>query len=152
RYGSGPDIIGATMRVNGVPATVIGVMSPGFGFPERAELWQPLALRPVDDSTARGVADINAFGRLKASATLGQAEVDPNRVMPRVARALPDADAKLTAKVRPFRDQMTGGPLRVIFTALMGASIVLLLTACANVGCLLLARSASRTAAVAVQM
>ena len=42
RYGSDPNVLGRTIRVNGVPSVVIGVMPDGFSFPTRSRLWQPL--------------------------------------------------------------------------------------------------------------
>ena len=43
RYKGDRAVIGRTIRVNGVPSTVIGVMAEGFGFPARSRLWQPLS-------------------------------------------------------------------------------------------------------------
>lgn len=48
RYHSDPTAIGRTIRVSGVPATVIGVMPEGFRFPIVSDVWQPLAPRPGD--------------------------------------------------------------------------------------------------------
>jgi hypothetical protein len=47
RYQADPGVIGRTIRVNGVPSTVIGVMPEGFGFPVRSRIWQPLTLMPA---------------------------------------------------------------------------------------------------------
>src|SRR5262245_10189898 len=43
RFGSDSMVLGRTVRVNGIPRTVIGIMPPRFGFPEFAALWLPLA-------------------------------------------------------------------------------------------------------------
>ena len=54
RYGGDPAVIGRTVRVNNVPATVIGVMPAGFRYPFLSEVWQPLAhFRRRDESTTR---------------------------------------------------------------------------------------------------
>ncbi len=42
RYGSDPNVVGRTIRVNDMPSVVIGVMPEGFKFPMNADLWQPL--------------------------------------------------------------------------------------------------------------
>src|SRR5689334_12657985 len=42
-FGSDSGIVGRTIRVNGVPATVVGVMPPRFGYPEFAQMWAPLS-------------------------------------------------------------------------------------------------------------
>jgi hypothetical protein len=52
RYGSAPDIVGRSIRSNGVYRTVIGVMPEKFAFPIRESLWMPLSLDPL--ATARG--------------------------------------------------------------------------------------------------
>ena len=64
RYGSDPGVLGRTIRVNGVPSVVIGVMPDGFSFPTRSRLWQPLALLPDRMLASRDARDLSAFGRL----------------------------------------------------------------------------------------
>lgn len=152
RYGSDPDILGAQVRVNGVPSTVIGIMPERFGFPLRSQLWQPLALRAGEGLDERGNRNIDAFGRLAAGATIAQGEADLARVMRRLAREFPETNATVGAAVRPFRDLTTGGPLRAVFTGLTGSAIFLLLIACANVGNLLLARGAARAREIVVRL
>ena len=41
-FGGAPDIVGKGVRINGKPATIIGVMPKGFAFPTNEELWIPL--------------------------------------------------------------------------------------------------------------
>ena len=47
RFGRSPSVIGATVRLNGVPTVVIGVMPADFSFPEDQALWTPLV--PTQD-------------------------------------------------------------------------------------------------------
>jgi putative ABC transport system permease protein len=53
RYGADPDVVGRTVRISGVPATVIGVMPPGFAYPDREQLWLPLAALPEAERTSQ---------------------------------------------------------------------------------------------------
>lgn len=76
RYQADPAIIGRTIRVNGVPSTVIGVMPEGFGFPARSRLWQPLALMPSATLNDRSQRVLEGFGRLAAGFTIDQARAD----------------------------------------------------------------------------
>jgi putative ABC transport system permease protein len=64
RYGGDPGIFGRSIRVNGVPSTVIGVMPEQFGFPEVAELWQPLATLSASVRERRNIRSLGAIGRL----------------------------------------------------------------------------------------
>jgi len=151
RYGGDPDLVGRTVRVNGVPTTVIGVMPEGFGFPVNAELWQPLAVRG-DDPDRRGARNVDAFGRLAEGVTIEQAEADLARVLAELARDFPETNANLAPFVRPFRDVSTSGPIRAVFAGLVGSVVFLLLVACANVANLLLARGASRAREIALRL
>ena len=76
RYGSDPSVLGRTIRVNGVPSVVIGVMPDGFSFPTRSRLWQPLALLPDRMLASRDARDLSAFGRLAPDVNIEQAVAD----------------------------------------------------------------------------
>ena len=88
--------------------------------------------------------DIDVFGRLRTDVTLEQAQADLARVIDRLARDYPATNTGVTAFARPFRELTTSGPIRSVFTGLMGAGTFLLLVACANVANLMLARGAGR--------
>ena len=69
RFGRDPEIIGKTIRMNGAPTTVIGVMPHGFSFPQKQDLWVPLVKTPeVLRRENRG--QWFAFGRLAEGATM----------------------------------------------------------------------------------
>ncbi len=53
RYAGDRSVVGRTIRVNGVPTTVVGVMPNGFGFPLQEQLWTPLAARRTPRETRR---------------------------------------------------------------------------------------------------
>ena len=152
RYQGDPDIIGRTVRVNGVPSTVVGVMPAGFGFPTLSALWQPLAVRGNSTTTDRSERNIDAFGRVARDVTLEQAAADLDVVMNRLARDYPATNQGIAARVRPFRDANTGGPVRAVFAALTASVLFLLLIACANVANLLLARAATRAREISVRL
>src|SRR5688572_14657589 len=62
RYTADPNVIGRTVRVNGSPVTVIGVMRDGFRFPNDASIWLPLTFRPGISSQPRTVRTLGVFG------------------------------------------------------------------------------------------
>ena len=67
RFGGDPGVLGRTVRVDGVPRTVVGVMPDGFAYPGGVDLWAPLDL---SDPALREVADFQAVGRLAPGASI----------------------------------------------------------------------------------
>src|SRR5688572_8418365 len=89
RYESDPSVIGRTIRVNGVPSVVIGVMPDDFGFPNISDLWQPLALLSAEERDDRRYRALVAFGRVRTGVTHDQAASDLGRVMNALAAQQP---------------------------------------------------------------
>jgi predicted permease len=151
RYRGSPDVIGRTIRVNGVPSTVVGVMPEGFGFPNISEIWRPLsALEPAVKNDRRDRL-LTGFGRLRESVTLDQARADLQGVIASLAVTYPDTDRDLELRLDAFRSGV-GGPIVGLFAAMTGAVAFVLLIACANVANLMLARAATRGHEVSVRM
>jgi putative ABC transport system permease protein len=153
RYRSDPGIVGRTIRVNGVPTTVVGVMPDGFAFPQIAELWQPVALLRPEVLNERGDRILAAFGRLRSDASAAQAQSDLTAIAAQLAREYPASARRPPVRVATFRSGIgPDTPVSVAFSFMMGAVAFVLLIACANVANLLLARSAARAREVAVRM
>jgi predicted permease len=152
RYGSDPGVIGRTIRVNDIPSVVIGVMPEGFKFPQNADLWQPLATVPRLEQQPRNARGLEVFGRLDASASLGQSQAELIAIGQRLAQDYPDTNKDVQPRVQTFNQRVNGGPIRAVFLSLMGAVAFVLLIACANVANLLLARSAHRSREMAVRV
>jgi hypothetical protein len=47
RLGGDQNVVGATLRIAGVPTTIVGVMPEGFAMPSTEHLWLPLRLRSI---------------------------------------------------------------------------------------------------------
>ena len=152
RYGSDPTVLGRTIKVNEVPATVIGVMPEGFKFPQSADLWMPLAHTPRLTEQKRDARNVEVFGRLSPNVTRGQAQSEMDTIARKLASDYPDTNKDITARVMTFNERMNGGPIKLIFLSLMGAVGFVLLIACANVANLLLARSAGRAREISVRI
>jgi putative ABC transport system permease protein len=152
RYGSDPSIVGRTIKVSEVPATVIGVMPEGFRFPVNADLWVPLAMLPNLADVKRDVRYIQVFGRLAPDVTIAQAGAELEAIAANLAHDYPDTNKDIRATVMTFNQRYSGGPLRLMLLALMGAVAFVLLIACANVANLLLARSAQRAREISVRL
>jgi putative ABC transport system permease protein len=152
RYGSNPNVIGRTIRINDIPSTVIGVMPEGFKFPQNADLWQPLALVNGLEQQKRNSRGLSVFGRLAPGVTRDQAQGELINIGRKLTADYPDTNKDVQPQVQTFNEFMNGGPIRAVFLSLMGAVAFVLLIACANVANLLLARSTQRGREISVRI
>ena len=152
RYGSDPSVVGRTVKVNEVPATVIGIMPEGFKYPNNADVWMPLNQMPRLTEQKRDARNIDVFGRLADRVTTAQAQSEMDTIARKLAADYPDTNKDIAAHVMTINDRVNGGPIKLIFLSLMGAVAFVLLIACANVANLLLARSAARAREMSVRI
>ncbi len=149
RFGGRFDVAGQSVRIDGRPATIVGVMPAGFEFPARAALWMPLVLDPRE--SPRGGNFASAIGRLKAGATLSQAEADHDAIAAEVARANPGTAAGFRVYLSRLQDDVVGDAPTLLYVVAGGLAFVLLV-ACANVAGLLIVRISSRERELAVRL
>jgi putative ABC transport system permease protein len=151
RYGASPDIIGKTIKANGVQRTVIGVMPENFAFPIRESLWTPLALDPT--ATARGQGpNYQVIARLKRGVSIAQADVQAATIASQLEKEFPKSNRGLGADVMPYAKTILGPEIYGLLYTMLGAGIGVLLIACVNVSNLLVARASLRRREVAVRM
>jgi putative ABC transport system permease protein len=142
------DLSGLQLRFQEQTYQVVGVMRPGFEFPEKAELWVPRELEaPLPSRTAH---NWKVLGRLRDGVPLGQAQQEVSAIARRLKAQYGDDTWMTDAAVVPLHEQ-TVGRVRPALLLLLGAAGVLLLIACANVANLLLARLATRGREIAVR-
>ena len=150
-FGARPDILGTTMSLSGAPHVVVGVMPRGFDFPRRdTAMWLPLWFEPQDLEDRSNVY-LQGIGRLAPGVTIGQARAELNVIAEGLARAFPEANERTGATVIELRDEVTR-QARLMLLALAGASVCVLLIACANLASLLLARAVQRQRELAVRV
>ena len=149
-FGSDRRIVGQSVVLDGVPHTIIGVMPARFSFPPIGNAQILLPLQPTKaDIANRGLHGLGAFGRLKRGLSLQQARADLDIVGPRIASRLPE-HAGQTIRATPLLEDLVGN-VKPILQALLGAVILVLLIACANVASMLLARGAARQRELAIR-
>lgn len=143
-FARSPVALGSTVRVEGDPYQVIGVMPRGFAFPQFAELWLPLA--PAVAAVAaepRAERSIGVVGRLADGVTAEAAHAELAAIGARLEQDHPEAQAGWYPLQAPLRGELAGDYLGG-FTLLLGALGFVLLITCANLATLMLARATSR--------
>ena len=149
RFGGDPAIIGRSVRLNGRPITVVGVMPPSAVLPEFAQLWTVLHREIMNpDRTAR---ELGVVGRLKREVPIELANAEVKRVAADIAAAFPETQKGWTARVGPLRSDVAGDEAS-LYTIMLGAVIGLWAIVCANLAALLLSRGIGRRREVAVRM
>ncbi len=156
RFGADPRIVGKTIQLNSQSYEVVGVMPVGFTSPEqftnndRLEYYVP-ACFTAEELTDRGSREDDAIARLKPAISLAQARAEFNGVSLRMAKTYPKEMKDFRVVIDPARSKLAEGS-RTSLLVLLGAVLVILLIACANVANLLLARSVGQRREIAIRL
>lgn len=152
RYAGNPAIVGQTVRLNDRPATVIGIMAPGFDFPHhRVDLWLPLEAIPSLQERQTRLFWF-AFARLGPGVSLATARVEMEAIGQSLEAAHPRTNRGITPALSRFHEFYLGSDATAIYGTMWGAVGFVLLIACANLANLLLARSLGRSREVSVRV
>jgi predicted permease len=143
-FGGDPKALGATIRIDGHPLTIVGVAPPGFDYPDRAVLWKPAAFSPGNNGWG-------TIARLKTGITWPQARaafaVEAEQLSPK----LQEVDhSNLRPSMTSLQDGLAG-PVKSASLLLMGAVLLVLLIACTNVANLLIAHTAGRATELSIR-
>ncbi len=149
RYRGDGRIVGEAILINSKPHVVVGVMPPGFAFPNNQRLWIPL--EPVVSQEARGVRGLFAFGRMKPAVTIERARQELDAIAGRLAVQYPATNEGWTSHLRTLRDAFLPGDVWLVLSLMMAGVTLVLFIACSNVANLLLARAAGRRREIAVR-
>ena len=150
RYAGSPSVIGQTVRVNGAPATIVGVMPEKFEFPLSQDVWVPLRLDPVQLKRGEGQT-LEVFGRLRDGGSADAAVAELNGIARRLALEHPATNEGVGVSIKPYTEEYIGDEPRTLLLTMLGAVFFVLLIACANVANLLLSRAAMRSKEVGIR-
>jgi putative ABC transport system permease protein len=149
RFRGDRNVIGQTIRANGVSAEIVGVMPEDFQFPFSEDLWLPLRM---ELEPKRGDGDqVEVFGRLKPGVSLDQAAVEMSSIARRLALEYPESNRDVGAVVKPYTEEYIGDEVSALLFTMLGAVFLVLLIACANVANLLLSQAAMRAKEVGIR-
>ncbi len=148
-------VLGRVLRMNGAPATVVGVMPASFMTVDAPALWQPLRLSPADPGYEG--TNCRLLARLRPGVSLARANAELATLTPALLRAsatlrhwAASGGHALAESVWPLQRVVTADARRGIL-ALACASVALLLIACLNLAALMTARAAARWSELAVR-
>ena len=128
------------MRLQGKVLQIVGVLPPGFHFPNDTDLWYPADTITRETREYRSARHL-AVARLKPEVTLERAQAEMTAIAVRQEQQYPDSNKGRTVAVARMRDEWRR--IRPTLYLLWGAVGVVLLIACANTATLLLAKATS---------
>ena len=144
------DAVGRLIHVSGTPVTIVGVMPPGYAFPQRHDIWRPLHLERLPEaSPALGYV----FGRLAPGRAREEAEAEVAAIGARTATMFPLTHKNVRLQLLSLPQAVSGLPAAatLVFASINVFLVLLLALLCGNVAMLLFARAAARETELVVR-
>jgi predicted permease len=151
-YSGDSKTLGQPLRGLGKPMPIVGVLPPGFRFPDQSDIWYPVnTVRREPTANNRVGQNYFCFGRFKRGVSLQRAQSEMAAIGGRLAAQYTDANKDRTVAVARLHDEMVRD-VRLTLILLLGAVSLVLLIACANTATMTLAKATGRTREVAVRI
>jgi putative ABC transport system permease protein len=148
RFGSDPAIVGRVVQMKSRPLTVIGVMPPGFEYPEQTQIWVNSAVNLSEEP--RDNRAWSAIARLNSNVDLKQAQTRVSAINARLDQQFHETNKGWDVSLWTLHERLVRD-VKPSLLALLGAVGFVLLIGCANIANLLLARSAARQKEIAIR-
>jgi putative ABC transport system permease protein len=145
RFNADPQVVGQSIKLNGEPYTVVGVMPANFRYFTKTDVWTPLAFTAADENDGSGFLVL--MGRRKPGVTIEQAGAEVETL---VHNSRNNQNTELHARLDPPQ-AMLSEEVRPMLLLLLGAVGFVLLIACVNIANLLLARGSARRRELAIR-
>jgi putative ABC transport system permease protein len=162
RYAADPGVIGKSIAINGDSHTIIGIAPPSLLMPTgtllhpllpfapRIDIWKPIA--PTNRELKNESWDYGVLMRLQDGGSPRAAEQQLAAALNEMIRAqMPGLKTEALIRLVPIREIFAAG-VRLRLLLVLAASALLLLTACASIANVLLARVASRSGEFATRI
>ncbi len=153
-FGADPRIVGRTIRLNGRPTQVIGVMGSSFTYPSSlVDVWAPEGWDRAARTKIffRRAHWLRAIARIRPGVSVEEADAQFQVVVRRLQQQYPVTNRVMGAGMEPLHEYLVGDT-RTALLVLLAASGLLLLIACANVGNLMLVHANGRAPEVALRL
>ncbi len=153
RLGGDARILGRQLLLDGNAYEIIGVAPPDFAYPQAGlDVWVPYGWRPSfrEAEWFRRAHFLRGVGRLAPGVTHERAAAELRAVAAALAKEYPRTNEEMSAGLMPLKDWIVGESKRRLLV-LLGAVVLLLLVACANVASLLFARAGVRARELSVR-
>ena len=154
QFGSDTHLVGKSIMLNGEQHSVIGVLPPGFAFPDPSvepDIYTQAAFPRATVFDGRAASPVKVIARLSQGATLTQADAEAKAFFQARLRIHPsDWSRDITLSVVSLQDYVSGN-LRKPLLLLLGCVLCVLMVTCINIGSLQFARATSRTPEILIR-
>lgn len=144
-FGGDEGVLGQSLKLDGVPHTIVGVLPPEAVFPRESDVWYLMQKDPAEMDGWY----LRCLGRMKPGVTIDQARDDLTRVHKNLIETR-DVNEITSPRLAPVVERQFGDS-RTMTAIIFSAVGVLLLIACVNVAALMLARSWVRTREIGIR-
>ena len=151
-FGGDEKAIGSLINFKDRPYTVVGVMRPGFGFPENSSIWIASGWHNQRANGRTDIGKLDTLGILKADVSIESAQTELNTIARRLAQEYPETNETLEkVTIERFTQWYAGTAFANTCYGLFVCSLLVLGVACSNVFNLITARSFRRTSELSIR-